>query len=355
MCRPGELGRDEVEAWHRFQSHDLELQNPFLSPEFAQAVDAVRPDVRVAVLEQDGCLAGFLAFSAGRYGVARPVAAGVCDLQGFVHHPEAAWEPAALMKACGLRAWRFDHLIGAQSSGVGAGRAESWVIDLSDSWDGYRSWAKAERGRYLNWLERKQRRFERDHPDFAFSYGGADPDGRRALVELKSAQCRRMGWDDFLGRPWIRELIERLAVVDTPALAGGLSALRAGSRVVAADFSLRSTSVYAGWLIAYDPTLSTASPGAVRWYHVLRAAAGDGIRRVDLGKGGDDFKHRFSTGTVGLAEGLWTAEGPLPAALQRADGWGRSVRARHHRGEQRLRGAVRAARRWRDRLAGNQD
>lgn len=353
VCRPADLGPAEVAAWHEFQAADMDLQNPFVSPEFAFAVGHVRADARVVVVEDGQEVVGFLPCSLGALGWARPIAPGFCDLQAFVHRPGLSWSPGAVLGAAGLRCWRYDHLLRAQASGTSApatpstDTAQSWIIDLGDGWDGYVRWAKAERARYLNWLERKQRRFHRDHPRVSFSYARHDPDGLGALMTLKSAQCRRMGWVDLFSVPWVRELVERLAGTTTAALSGGLSALRVDDRVVAADFSLRSGSVYAGWLIAYDNELASSSPGAVRWRHLIEAAAADGMRRIDLGKGEDDFKRRFCSGSVPLAEGVWTADGLLAGAWGRMDRLARRARARHPEAERSAQRAVQAVRRRR--------
>ena len=72
VVRPGDLGPDEASLWARFQKSLPELQNPFFSLTFAQVVDRHRPNARVAVVEDDGRIQGFLAFEMGpgRMGVA---------------------------------------------------------------------------------------------------------------------------------------------------------------------------------------------------------------------------------------------------------------------------------------------
>jgi CelD/BcsL family acetyltransferase involved in cellulose biosynthesis len=320
VCRPGELGPDEVERWHHFQE-DPDFANPFLSPAFARAADAVRDDARVAVAHDGGVAVGFLPFSAGRAGVARPIAAGFNDRQAFVHAPDLPWRWPELLRGAGLRALRFDHLCrrqvaSATDAGARAVTDGSFLIDLSGGWEQYRGWAKEHRGRYLNWLERKQRRLVSDLPEVTFSFD--DGDGALpALMALKSAQCLRMGWHDAFSGGWTRQLVERLAQSRDPGCAGTMSVLRTAGRVVAADFSLRHGSVYVGWLIAYDDELRQRSPGAVRWWYLLRAAADAGITTVDLGRGGDDFKRRFSTDEEEVGVG-WLAASPAAARLGRA-------------------------------------
>ena len=46
------------------------------------------------------------------------------------------------------------------------------------------------------------------------------------------------------------------------------------------------------------------SPGAILLLLLLQSAAEQGVTRVDLGKGGEDYKLMFTTGGVPLAEGI---------------------------------------------------
>ena len=69
VIHPAELGDRELGAWHDLQARSEELRNPFLCPEFAIAVGQSRKDARVAVISDDGGLAGFFAFEQGRLNV----------------------------------------------------------------------------------------------------------------------------------------------------------------------------------------------------------------------------------------------------------------------------------------------
>lgn len=354
VCRPRELGASEIAAWHQFQSADLALQNPFLSPEFARVVDSVRDDARVAVTEEDGHPVGFLPYSVGSFRVARPIAPGLTDLQAYVHRPDLRWDPRQLLRGAGLAGWSFDHLLGQQAAEMGhagpTARDKTWLVDLAHGWDGYARWAMTERRRHFRWMEKQRRRFLDAYPGASFSYGADDPDALTALIELKSEQCRRRGWKDLFGLRWIRELVERLASCSSPALVGSLSALRADGRVVAADMSIRSETVYAAWIVAYRHELSSYSPGVVRWRYLLEALGQGGIQLVDFGRGEDEFKRRFATTTAALGEGLWTVRGtgsPLATVWRSVQ----QARARYPGVEQRLRADVQKARRWRYRWA----
>jgi CelD/BcsL family acetyltransferase involved in cellulose biosynthesis len=323
VCRPRDLGRSEVARWHELQQLDFELQHPFLSPEFALVADQVRGDARVMVVEDGSTIVAFMPFRLSKLRVASPITPGFNDLQALVSMPGLDLHVPTLLASANLRAWTFDHLLSGYpalhpTDAASTQATSTWVIDLPGGWAGYVEWAKAERRRYLNWLERKQRHLKTEAREYQFSYDSRDPAVLRKLMEIKTNQCRAMGWRDMFAEGWVREMFEQLAALRADASTGVLSALRVNGEIVAADFSLRSASIYAGWIIAYDPVWSQLSPGAVRWRHVIEAVADDGIGRIDLGKGVDDFKRRFSTGQRPLREGTVAGSGAGPRLVKSA-------------------------------------
>jgi CelD/BcsL family acetyltransferase involved in cellulose biosynthesis len=114
VIRPEELGAAEIAAWHSMQARSAPLANPFLSPEFAIAVGRVRPAARVAVLAEGQDITGFFPFERRSLGGGAPIAAGLTDCQGLIHAPGTEWQPRMLLRACGLSAWQFDHLVAGQ-------------------------------------------------------------------------------------------------------------------------------------------------------------------------------------------------------------------------------------------------
>ncbi|MFD2349449.1 hypothetical protein ACFSTC_08795 [Nonomuraea ferruginea] len=59
VVRPRELGGPERARWRELQKADPSLDNPFLSVEFALAMDQLRDYVRVAVIENEDRIVGF--------------------------------------------------------------------------------------------------------------------------------------------------------------------------------------------------------------------------------------------------------------------------------------------------------
>jgi hypothetical protein len=114
------------------------LRDPFLSPEFAVAVDNVRPDARVAVLAEGPDIVGFFPFQ-HRLGVGVPIGAGLNNCQGLIHAPAVEWDPRALLRACKVSVWQFDHLVDGQQpfERYRTAVAPSPVIDLTDGFAAY--------------------------------------------------------------------------------------------------------------------------------------------------------------------------------------------------------------------------
>ena len=113
----------------------------------------------------------------------------------------------------------------------------------------------------FNWMERKQRRLNNMADEYEFSYDCRDPAVLRKLLEIKTDQCRAMGWREMFAERWVRAMFEQMLELREEVATGVLSALRVNGEIVAVDFSLRSDSIYAGWIIAYDPAWSQLSPG----------------------------------------------------------------------------------------------
>ena len=133
VVRPGELGDSELSAWRAYQRDDPALANPFLAPEFAISVDAARDDGRVGIIDDAGTPAAFFAFSLDDDRTGRPIGPSICDAQALVAHSEFACDPRALVRAAGLSAWHFDHLITTQEAFAPFHQVlhRSPVIDLS--------------------------------------------------------------------------------------------------------------------------------------------------------------------------------------------------------------------------------
>ena len=308
VVRPDELGPEERSAWGRIQGRERELDSPFLSATFAIACARIRPRTRVAVLRDDARLAGFFAFEAGRAGSARAVGQGVSDVQGLVVPATLEVDARALLRACGLRTWQFDHLLAHQAPRL-ATAPHRWVedrspvVDLGDGWEAYEQALRTASSSLRSTTARKRRGLERDHGPVSLAFHEPDHAILEQLIAWKSAQYRRTGRLDPFARPGVRSLAHDLLDTSDAGCAGSLAVLRAGDEIVAAHLGLRSAATLAWWFPVYATPFHRYSPGLILCLELLRAMPEHGLRFLDLGKGDEAYKQRLATAEIPILKG----------------------------------------------------
>jgi CelD/BcsL family acetyltransferase involved in cellulose biosynthesis len=322
VVRPAELGPAEVAAWRSFQYGTDLLANPFLSPDFAIAVGRHRPGARVAVLADGQEITGFLPFERRRLGLGVPIAAGLTDLQGLVHAPKADWDPRELLRACGLSAWQFDHLVAGQKpfERYQHGQAASPVIDLSRGYDAYYQGLKSREPRFCSNLSRRARKLEREVGPARFVLDSHDVTGLHTLMAWKSDQYQRTGRLDRFAQPWIVALLEDLLATRNEHFSGLLSMLYVEDVPLAAHFGLRYGRTLSYWFQAYSTEFNVYSPGLLQTMQTIEGAAANGVELVDLGKGHKRYKEELKSYDLTVAEGIVTRRTPLGAVQ-----WARST------------------------------
>jgi CelD/BcsL family acetyltransferase involved in cellulose biosynthesis len=303
---PGsELARDQVAQWSAIQQTSPTLASPYFAPEFVQATAATRTDVRVAILDDDAGVVGFFPFQRGRAGVGHPVAGRMSDFQGVVASEAVAWDGPGLVRASGLSAWRFDHLLASQEPlrQFHWAEAPSPYIDISDGFEAYRQQRRAAGSREIEQILYKARKAERRAGPLRFELHTADDFAFQALLRWKGQQYRSTGQPDLAAIPWVVRLLDRIRHERGERFSGLMSALYLGDRLAAVHLGMRSLTVLHYWLPAYDPELAASSPGQLFIVELARAAASQGVRRIDLGKGDEPYKTRLMSGSIPVAEG----------------------------------------------------
>jgi len=84
-----ELDAGLVAAWRSIQEREPRFESPYFCPEFTRAVGAVRDDVRVVVIENDGRPAGFFPHQRAAWGRGSPVGGPVSDYHGVIAASDA--------------------------------------------------------------------------------------------------------------------------------------------------------------------------------------------------------------------------------------------------------------------------
>ena len=318
VVRPIELGEAECEQWHAMQRRVPHLGNPFLAPAFSQSVGRVHDTARVAVLSSGPDVVGFFPFERNRFGIGRPIAAGLTDCQGLVHVPglELELDAKELLRRCGLSVFEFDHLVEGQAlfEPYTTTRASSPVIDLSHGYGAFNDQLRDRSPKFLRTTRSKARKLGREVGELCFEDDVRDPDALRLLMSWKSAQYRRTGRTDRFARPWIVALVEHLLGAEDAACAGRLSMLYADGQPVAGHFGLRSEAVLAAWFPAYDVRFARYSPGLIQHLGMAEAAAATGIQVIDLGRGDREYKDSLKSRELTVAEGRVLRAAPAASA-----------------------------------------
>jgi CelD/BcsL family acetyltransferase involved in cellulose biosynthesis len=296
------IGPSEVERWGELQQQPV-YRSPFFRPEFTMAMGTLR-DVRVAIVEDAGRVVGFFPFESRSPRSGRPVAWPRSNYHGPVVDEDAEIDPRALVRACRLTTWVFDHLP-ARLPGFTAhayARGSSPYVDLSGGFDAYLA-SKRERSNVRDTLGRRARKLEREIGPVRCVPESDATELLDKLVEWKRRQYAETGVRDVLRDAESRELLERFHAVRGSEFSGTLSALYAGEVVAAVEFGIRTSRVWHSWFPAYNRELSRYSPGLMLVLELARAAAPLGIREIDLGKGEVRYKLALATGSHELLEG----------------------------------------------------
>jgi CelD/BcsL family acetyltransferase involved in cellulose biosynthesis len=314
-----QLAADLVIRWHEILRAVPQLAGPYFRPEFVTAVAAVRNDVEVAVLRDAGQIVGFFPFQRSRLNAAQPVGGRISDYQGVIAAPDVDWRPEELLAGCRLSAWEFDHQLAWQSQLQPhfAKVAASPVLDLSRGYEAWLEGRKAACGSIKETL-RKARKLQRDSEGgVAFQWHTTDRSVFQQLLEWKSAQYVRTGAESIFRCNWIVKLLDRLRTTDGPHLSGVLSTLRAGGELVAIHFGMHSDGTLHSWFPSYDSEHSRCSPGQILLLNLAEQATAHGVRRIDMGKGTEDYKLMLASDTVEVAEGALDRR-PLSRAIRRS-------------------------------------
>lgn len=315
------LTPEQIAAWADIQESAWAFDSPCFRPEFTQAVAAVRGGVEVAVLEDGGRPVGFFPFQRGRRNVARPVGGKMSDFHGVIVRDDVAWEPRQLLRECRLRAWHFDHLIAAQGPlhPFHWRVAPSPYIDLSRGWESFEAERLAGHKKWFKGALRKSRQAERKAGSLRIETDCRDPSVFQSLVAWKVWQYQKKGAHNVLGLGWTTALLERVLAARDEGFSGLMSALYFGDVLAAVLFSMRSHGVVHSWFSAYRPDFAPLSPGLVFWLELVKVYSALGVRRLDLGKGPEEYKTHLMSGAIDVAEGSVDLR-PLAGTARRV-GW----------------------------------
>ncbi|MCA9245773.1 MAG: GNAT family N-acetyltransferase [Planctomycetales bacterium] len=328
--RLNELSTDDLHRWVQLQEETPELDSPFFRPEFARAVDAVRNDVEVVVVKQQGEPVAFFPFQRDRLGTGRPVGGPLSGCQGVIARRTTMFDPLALLDACGTTAWKFDHLVTHQTplAPYHSHFEAAPYIDLSQGFAAYRAARRKAGSQRISKILSRARKVEREHGHLELVPHANDVEVLNTLVRWKRQQYRRTGLTDVFNYPWTLALLEHLLTHPAADLEPMLTLLCAGDAPVAISYGLRSRGVLYGWFTAFDRAYARYGPGMMMAVLMAQAVVPLGVRRIDLGKGDDEFKLRLMSDSFTLASGTLTAPSltnSIRAGVRQSINWARTT------------------------------
>lgn len=306
VVRPAELSRELLSAWAAIQETEPSLDSPFFRPEFALALDAVRGDVEVGVLEEGGQPLGFFPYHRTGARRAAPLGLQLSGFEGVVARSGVAWDAGELIRGCGLLAWRFDHLPTTQRGfePYVLLRAESPWIDPAGGIESYRCRLDKAAAHQLSETQRRTRRVNREIGVPRFEMDCRDPAVLDLLIRWKDQQCRRTGVASVFQLAWVEPLLKRLLEPTDDLFRALMSVVYFGDRVAAIHYGLRSGRVLHSMFPVYDPDFARYSPGLMLYYELIDRGDSLGLKRIDMGKGESAYKTKLANGSCAITEGV---------------------------------------------------
>jgi CelD/BcsL family acetyltransferase involved in cellulose biosynthesis len=234
---------------------------------------------------------------------AKPAGPGA-DYQGPISAPGVRIDPLGMVRGTGLRALRFDHLLDRPEF-------TPWVeehqiapfIDANGGLDGYLTRVSKSGKDKMSRLRGKTKRAHSELGDVRLVWDTDEPDLLDRLIDVKRAQYESTGGYDFFATPRNRDFVHHLLKTRSDGFAGVLSALYAGDTLLAAHFGIRDGEVLHWWFPVFNREHSDLAPGWMMLRELIAAGPENGMARIDLGRGEEDYKRRAMTGAHSVCEG----------------------------------------------------
>lgn len=309
VLRPQDLSAARLARWAELQASDLALDSPFLSPNWARAVERAQGDsnrpIRIAVMRKDDRDVGYFAARTGQV-TAMPAGAPMCDYQGLVAEPDLDLDPRQLVAALGVQRFDFCHMLDEDPvfAPFARGHVTSHVVDVTGGYDNYAAERRAAGTSVLKDCDKKRRKVEREIGPVrftAFSRSRADLD---TLIDWKRAQLAATGQTDIFAAHWTMRLLRDLFASRDPDFGAVLFTLHFGEQLAAVHLHLRGRRTVHGWLIAHDPAFERYSPGILLFQDILRWMDHTPYSRLDLGPGDYRFKRELANRGQGVGFGF---------------------------------------------------
>lgn len=308
VVRPSQLSKADLAAWRALQQTSREFDSPFLSPDWALAVEAAEgPEstARVVINRDDDRARAFFPVSIP-FQTARPLGGVMCDYQGCVAEPGCAIDPVAIIGALGVTRFDFANMLRSQTAFAPSfkGVLPAYSADLTQGFERYSVWMGGNEG-VLGDLQGLRTELEALHGPLRY----------RALSRSRADLEQMLAWREEPMEPWAERLIDALFAGREQAFGGGLFTLHCGDTLIAAQFYLRGQRTLHAWLCGHDRARDRFWPGLLLSAGIMRWMDGKPYDTLDFGVGGA-FSGRSLCNVVRNV-GVGSIAHPAPANLLR--------------------------------------
>ncbi|MEO1659652.1 MAG: GNAT family N-acetyltransferase [Pseudomonadota bacterium] len=323
-----DLSRADKALWGNYQAADPDLASPYFSLAYFEAVERVRPGIKVLRFYEKDRIAAFWPIRKGPMGTARPVAGTMDDLHGIIAHPSIRLD----MQTDGVRR----HIGGYAFSAVPYGQRRhglhgqhgdgNQVMDLSH---GYATW-HAQRSAESSNFRRESRKACKliEAETTAIHHDVIDPASFHRLIELKQDAYARSGHFDIFSLGWPKALLESLLASGNDDARGILSTLRIDGEVAAICYSMRSLTCLHYWFPAYEAGFAKLKPGLALLFSLAEWASDEGLQELHLGLGDTQYKRQMASWMMPVRGGALALSRPQQFATDFTR-WGHRVEGKH--------------------------
>jgi CelD/BcsL family acetyltransferase involved in cellulose biosynthesis len=289
--------------WEHCVTHEKRCGSPCFSPTFVEAFHAVGRKVEILSILHEGEVVGLLPLERDFWNMSQPVGKSLADFQGVISCQPLNLPWSDMLRACGLRGWKYATNIDVQTA---PGKLRTWmspVLDLSNGFEQYCRGRKAAGSETVEKSQQKMRAWQRTgNVRFDLRNNSAEQLAQLFTWKQQQYQARNLSvplenWKvPQLWRYWIDHRTDHFE--------GFLSALWWNDQPTALAYSIRHGSSAHCAFIAYDRTYSKYSPGLLLLLKLAEGLASEGVYELHLGRGEERFKSSLATHAWEVAEGV---------------------------------------------------
>jgi CelD/BcsL family acetyltransferase involved in cellulose biosynthesis len=294
--------------WHRLHSQEAALRSPFTTYEFCQAVDRVRGDVFVSILENRGKIQAFFPFERNLRlipGIAQKPGGHLSDCFGIIGGTRHPLDEKEVLKAAGLSVFSFDHLPLLENGlpvwqGIVTHGMRVEVPDFEDYVERLRKTNK----KFVKEVERHSSQLVQQYGPMNFQWQARRPDFElERLIDGKRSQYVKSGYRDALKSIWARRLLSELLRARDMHCEAVLSTLYCGDTWVASNLALRTDELLHIWFPVFNRQLRRFGPGHVLFFKLFESATAHGVQVIDFGGGAAPYKKKYAAQEYPLFKG----------------------------------------------------